>query len=139
MDATATITDEPQYQVVLDPVTGEERIARIDPETGQPMEEDVGLDEESQNVEVVVKESLLFLILKYSYIIGGWAFWLIERPLLVLPHKYNPYKQYRARKIAQALMRENTGETNMAKESGASNEFRGGLRGDNRASADYLV
>ncbi|GMI13946.1 hypothetical protein TrLO_g7624 [Triparma laevis f. longispina] len=122
LDATATITDEPQYQVVLNPVTGEERIARIDPETGQPMEEDVVLDEKSQNVEVVVKESLLFLILKYSYIIGGWAFWLIERPLLVLPHKYNPYKQYRARKVAQMLMRENTGASFLESEFG--NDFR---------------
>ncbi|GMH85035.1 hypothetical protein TrST_g12842 [Triparma strigata] len=121
LDATDMNVEEPQTMIVIDSVTGEERIARIDPLTGQPMEESV-IEEESLHEEVAVKESLLFLVLKYSYIVGGWAFWLIERPLLVLPHKYNPYKQYRARKIAQALMRENTGTSFLESEFG--NDFR---------------
>ncbi|GMH70913.1 hypothetical protein TrRE_jg3884 [Triparma retinervis] len=95
--------------------------------TGVDLEKGEGEGEGESGLEKAaeeeqVQEALLFKIGWLVYQIGAWTAWLLERPLLVVPHKYNPYKQWRARQIAKHIMRESTGASFM--ESQMGNKFK---------------
>ena len=58
-----------------------------------------------------VRESLLYTTGLFIYKGGCFLFWLLEKPLLIIPHKHNPYKQWKAKRVAKRLMKEVTGDT----------------------------